>query len=76
MAAIFPHDISKYIFLNEKLSISIKISLRFVAFVLKGPIINFLALVLIMATARRQAIIWTNDDSFTDANMRNSASMS
>ena len=33
------------------------------------------ALVQIMAT-RRQAIIWTNDGKFTDADMRHSGSMS
>ena len=29
-----------------------------------------------LAPARRQAIIWTNDDKFTDAYLRHSASMS
>ena len=29
-----------------------------------------------LAPTRRQAIIWTNDDCFTDAYMRHSASMS
>ena len=29
-----------------------------------------------LAPTRRQAIIWTNDDKFTDAYMRRSASMS
>ena len=29
-----------------------------------------------LVPARRQAIIWTNDGSFTDAYMRHSASMS
>ena len=62
----FPDDIFKYIFLNENIWISIEISLKFV---LKGPINNISALVQIMARrpARGQAIIWTNDDKFTDA---------
>ena len=51
------------------MSISIKISLKFVH---NGPIDNIPALVQI----RRQAIIWNNGGQFTDAYMRNSASMS
>ena len=55
----FAYDIFKWIFLNENLWISIKISLKFVA---KGPINNNNGLVPI----RRQAIIWTNDGLLTD----------
>ena len=53
----FPDDISKYIFLNENVWISNKISLKFVP---KGQIHNVPALVQTMAW-RRQAIVWTND---------------
>ena len=58
MAAI-SNDIFKCIFLNENISISINISLKFVP---KGPSNNILALVQIVArgSARRQAIVWTN----------------
>ena len=42
----FPNDIFKYIFLNENIYISIKISLKFVP---EGPINNIPALVQIMA---------------------------
>ena len=52
----FPDDISKYIFLNEKVWNSIKISLKFVP---NGPIDKVPALVPIMAW--RQATIWIND---------------
>ena len=45
----FPDDIFKCIFLNENVSISIKISLKFVP---KGPINNIPALVQIMAWRR------------------------
>ena len=45
----FPDDILKFIFLNENISISIKISLKFV---LRGPINNMSALVQIMAWRR------------------------
>ena len=62
----FADDIFKCIFLNENVSITIKISLKFVP---KGPINNIPALVQIM-------IIWTNDGQFTNAYMRHSASMS
>ena len=63
------------IFLNENVSIAIKISLKFVP---KGPINNILALVQIMAWR------WSGDKplsepmmtSFADAYMRRSASMS
>ena len=60
----FPDDIFKYIFLNENISISIIISLRFVP---KSHINN--------TPTRRQAIIWTNYGNFTDTYMRHSASM-
>ena len=71
----FADDIFKCIFLNENVWILIKISLKFVP---KGPINNIPSLVQIMvlAPSRRQAIIWTNDGKFTDAYMRQSASMS
>ena len=46
MAAHFPDDIFKCFFLNENLSILIKISLKFVP---QGPINNIPALVQIMA---------------------------
>ena len=54
----FPNNIFKCIFLNENVSISIKISLKFVP---KGPINNTSALVQVigLAPSRRQAIIWT-----------------
>ena len=45
----FPDDIFKRVFLNEKLWISIRISLKFVP---KGPITNITALVQIMAWHR------------------------
>ena len=54
----FPDDIFKWTFLNENISISIKISLNFVP---KGSINNIPALVQIIAWTRRQVIIWTND---------------
>ena len=57
----FTDDILKCILLNEKVWISINISLKFVP---KGPINNIPALVQIMASVapvRRQAIVWTND---------------
>ena len=68
----FADNIFKCIFLNENVWIPIKISLKFFP---KGPINNIPALVQIMAW-RRQAIIWSNDGSITDAYMRHSASMS
>ena len=46
---LFPDDISKCIFMNEGVSITIKISLRFIP---KGPINNIRALVQIMAWRR------------------------
>ena len=53
----FPGDIFKYIFLNENVYISIKISMKFGP---NGPINNIPAMVQIMA-CHRPAIIWTND---------------
>ena len=47
--AAFPYGIFQYIFLNENIYISIKISLGFVP---KGPINNIPALVQIMAWCR------------------------
>ena len=52
MAASFPDNIFKCIFLNEDIETSIRISLKFVP---KGPINNIPSLVQIMAW--RQAII-------------------
>ena len=66
---LFPDGIFNSILFHENVQIKIKISLTFV---LKAPINNIPALV----QTRRQAIIWTNDAWFTDAYMRNSASMS
>ena len=60
----FTDDIFKCIFLNENVSIAIKISLKFVP---KGPINNIPTLV---------QIIWTNGGQFSDAYMRHSASVS
>ena len=51
-------DIFKWICLNEIISISIKILLKFVP---KGRINNILALVQIIAWRRPGNIIWTND---------------
>ena len=65
-------DTFKCIFLNENVSISIKVSPEFVP---KGPVINIPASVH-MAPNRRQAIFWTNDGKFTDAYTRHSASIS
>ena len=71
----FPDDIFNCIFLNGKVWILIKISLKFVP---KDPINNIPSLAQIygLASARRQAIIWTNDGEFIDAYMCYSASMS
>ena len=49
MAAFYPDDIFKWVFLNEDVWISIKISLKFVP---KDPINNFPSLVQIMAWCR------------------------
>ena len=49
MAAIMADDLSKYIFMNEKFCILIRISLKFV---LKGPIDNKSVLVQVMAWRR------------------------
>ena len=65
MAAIFLTTYLR-IFLNENCGILMKIPLKFVP---QGLINN-------IPPDRRQAIIWTNDDYFTDAYMRHSASMS
>ena len=57
----FPDNIFKYIFLNENVQISIKISLKFVSM---GSINNIPALNQIMAWPRsgdKPLIIWTND---------------
>ena len=48
-AAILADDIFKWIFMNEKLLILIRISLKFVP---KGPIVNKSALVQVMAWRR------------------------
>ena len=69
MAAMFADGIFKFIFLNEKYCILIKISLELVP---KGPIDNKSALIQVMAWR------WTGDKPlpepvltwFTDANMR------
>ena len=53
----FPDDIFKYIFLNENIRISIKISLKFVP---KGSITNIPALVQIMAWRRPGASHYLN----------------
>ena len=57
----FTDNIVRYIFVNEKFCILIKISLKFVA---EGPVDNNPSLVKIMACCpkSRQAIIWTNAD--------------
>ena len=62
-------DIFKCFFLNENVSISINISLKFVP----GCLINNIPA---LAPNRRQVIICTNDGWITDAYMRHSASMS
>ena len=50
--------------------------MHFLKFIPKSPITNIPALVQIMAwpPTRCQAIIWTDDDYFTDAYMRHLAS--
>ena len=76
MAAIFPDDIFKCIFLNENVWISLQISLKFVP---KVQINNIPALVQIMAWRRpgdkplSEAMVVV---SFTDAYVSHSASMS
>ena len=66
--------IFKCIFLNENIWSSIDISLKFVP---KGQIDNFASLVHNgLAPTRRQSVIWTNDERFTDAYMCHSATMS
>ena len=70
----FSDKIFQCIFLNEDLWISFDISLNFAP---KGQINNVPVLVQIMLEpTRRQAIIWTNDGTFTDAYLHHSASMS
>ena len=61
MAAILADDNFKCNCLNENVRISFRISLKFVP---RSPIDNKPALVQVMACrfAKRQAIIWTNDD--------------
>ena len=75
MAAIFPDDIFKCIFLNENVWISLKISLKFVP---RIQISNIPALIQIMAWRRpgdkplsEQMMV-----CFTDAYMRHPTSMS
>ena len=67
----FP-DIFKWISLDENVGISIEKSLMFVP---KGPYPR-IGSDNGQATARRKAIIWTNDGSVTNAYMCHSASMS
>ena len=72
MAAILQTTFSNaFSWKNENVTISIKISLKFVSNWQYSIIGSDNGL----APARRQAIIWTNDDYFTDAYMRHSASM-
>ena len=70
MAAILADGFFKCIFLNEKVSISIKISLKFVP---KGPNDNESALVQVMAwrrTGRDKPLPEPTLTQFTDAYMR------
>ena len=69
MAANFADDIFKCIFLNEKFSISIQISLKFVS---RGPIDNKPALVQVMAWRRtgNKPLPKPTLSQFTDAYMR------
>ena len=69
MAAILADDILKCIFLNEKVRILIKISLKFVP---KGPIDNESALVQVMAWRRTgdKPLPEPTLTQFTDAYMR------
>ena len=70
----FADDPFKYIFLNETVRISIKISLKFVP---KGKPITFhIGSDNGLAPTRRQGITWTNGSYITDAYLRHSASMS
>ena len=71
----FPNDIVKWIFLNENVWMSIKISLKFVP---KVPINNIPALVQIMAWHRTgdKPLSEPMMAQFNDAYMRHSASMS
>ena len=71
----FPDDIFKCIFSNEKVCISIKISLKFSHSSNKHY--SSIGSDNGLAPTRRQAIIWTNERLFTDAFMRHHlASMS
>ena len=75
MAAIFQTTYSN-VFLNENVMISIKMSLGFIP---KGVINNIYSSIGYdngLGPTGRQAIIWINDDYFTDAYMRHSASIS
>ena len=67
----FADDIFNCIFLKENIWIPIKISLKFVP---TGSVNNITVMVHIMAWCwpGRQAIIWTNDDYFTDGYMHHS----
>ena len=62
----FTDDTCKRIFLNENVRISINISSNCVLY---GPI-DSIGSVNDLAPVRRQAIIWTNDGSITDAYSR------
>ena len=75
MAAILADDIFKCIFMNEKLRILIRISLKFVP---KGPIDNKSALVQVMAWRRTgdKPLREPMFDEFNDAYMRHSGEMS
>ena len=72
----FPDDIFKWIFLNENVWFSLKISLKFVPKVGSNHQYYSIGSDNAFAPARRQAIIWTNDGLLTDAYMRHNASMS
>ena len=70
----FPDNTFNCIFLNGNIWILTEMSLTFVP---KGPINDIPELVQTdLAPSRRQVIVWTNDGKFTDAYMRQSASMS
>ena len=64
------------ILLNENVWILIKISLKFVPKVLINREYSGIGSDNGLAPTRRQAIIWTNGDYFTDTCMRHPASMS
>ena len=74
MAAHFAEDLFNWIFLNENILISTKMSLKFVP---KGPIkIYSIGSDNGWAPTMWQVIIWTNCCNITDPYMRHSASMS